>query len=209
MTNKFAKHYNKIFRDKSYKAEAIALGLLMKKGTVLDVGCGTGLHAQELIKLGFVVEGLEPHSVLYEQSKKLMTVYNNRIEDSDIQKTYDNVICMFQVLNYVDDAKLAIKRIHSLLNKNGKLIIDMLTEESQLKQKVWVWDWLYSRYITTERGRHSIWVNYNFPFLGIKDSFKHVTPPHKNIVGLLNDSGFTVDKIIFNGMDNLIICTAQ
>lgn len=209
MTNKFARYYEKIFRDKVYVAEARALGLIMKKGTVLDVGCGTGLHAKELIKLGFDVEGLEPQPVLYEKAKKIMHVYNTTIEDSEIQKTYDNIICMFQTFNYISEPKIAARKMHSLLNKNGKLIIDMLTEESKLKESVWIWDWLYTRKATTERGRHKIWLNYWFPFLNIKEQFTHTTPSHKDIVALLNNSGFTVDKIIYNGMDNLIVCTAQ
>ena len=61
----YAAHYDLLYKDKDYKAEANFISDLIQELTpnppekieILDLACGTGRHAMELRQLGYKVEG--------------------------------------------------------------------------------------------------------------------------------------------------------
>ena len=92
---------------------------------ILDVGSGSGSLAKKLIKLGYQVDCVIPSEFLAEKIKVKLSdssnVYINKFEDLDISHHYDLVLFSesFQYVELND----SIKKIISVLNKNGHLLI--------------------------------------------------------------------------------------
>ena len=114
--NAYARYYDLVNRDKDYAREArYVSGLIgkMRPGAkrVLELGCGTGLHAIELAKLGLAVDGVDAsHDMLELARARLATVSpelahsisfvhgDARTYTSD--ERYDAVISLFHVASY-------------------------------------------------------------------------------------------------------------
>ena len=92
---------------------------------ILDVGSGSGSLAKKLIKLGYQVDCVIPSEFLAEKVKVKLNdssnIYINKFEDLDISHYYDLVLFSesFQYVKLND----SIKKIISVLNKNGHLLI--------------------------------------------------------------------------------------
>ena len=67
MTNKIFKsddYYNLFYENKDYKSEAKyihdkLIKYQLKGNSILELGCGTGKHAQNLSKFGYQILGIE------------------------------------------------------------------------------------------------------------------------------------------------------
>ena len=60
----YARYYDLLYRDKDYAGEAEFVNSLIGKYTtdtksILELGCGTGGHAEYLAKLGYTVHGID------------------------------------------------------------------------------------------------------------------------------------------------------
>ena len=60
----YAAYYNMLYQDKDYKREAKYIASLLGKnditdGSKLELGSGTGKHAEEFAKMGFSVHGVD------------------------------------------------------------------------------------------------------------------------------------------------------
>ena len=92
---------------------------------ILDVGSGSGSLAKKLIKLDYQVDCVIPSEFLAEKVKVKLSdsskIYINKFEDLDISHHYDLVLFSesFQYVELND----SIKKIISVLNKNGHLLI--------------------------------------------------------------------------------------
>jgi len=92
---------------------------------ILDVGSGSGSLAKKLIKLGYQVDCVIPSEFLAEKVKVKLSdsskIYINKFEDLHISHHYDLVLFSesFQYVELND----SIKKIISVLNKNGHLLI--------------------------------------------------------------------------------------
>jgi SAM-dependent methyltransferase len=64
--------------------------------SILDVGCGSGEMASQLLKLGYQVDAVCPPSIMSENAGKKLTgdstLYECKYEDLDIDKKYDLII---------------------------------------------------------------------------------------------------------------------
>ena len=93
--------------------------------TILDVGCGSGKTAFELIKKGYQVECVSPSILLNKYAETLVgdsgKIYNAKFENFKSDKKYDLVMFSesFQYINMDESIPLAL----SYLNENGKILI--------------------------------------------------------------------------------------
>ena len=60
----YAAYYDLLYRDKDYTAEAKFVDGELQRvrpgaRTILEFGCSTGVHAEQLIRLGYSVEGVD------------------------------------------------------------------------------------------------------------------------------------------------------
>ena len=91
------------------------------KSKLLDFGCGSGWFVEYARKF-YDCEGYEPTTQLAEHVKKKLktTIYTST---KDLPKNYFDIITMFDVLEHAENVSLTVKEIHSLLKKNGVLLI--------------------------------------------------------------------------------------
>jgi len=94
-----------------------------KKGTVLDIGCGTGYFLQACKEDGWKIEGMEPDSTARALAEKNtgQTIFQDLFSVKEENK-YD-VITLWHVLEHVHKLNESIQHIHKLLKENGRLII--------------------------------------------------------------------------------------
>jgi len=120
---------------------------IKKKGTILDLGCGTGEFILRFLKDGFTVVGVDLSEKMLEMSEKKL-LKNNFINNYKLVKeniiNYDNInkkneiqqvdyiICNFDTVNYLKNEKEFLKFIEKCtqnLKKDGYLIFDAVTED--------------------------------------------------------------------------------
>lgn len=73
--------------------------------SILDVGCGSGRFAQELLKAGYQVDCVSPGTILTEHARKLVgdkaQIFNCKYEDMQTDKKYD-LILFSESFQYID-----------------------------------------------------------------------------------------------------------
>ncbi|MDP1547091.1 MAG: methyltransferase domain-containing protein [Anaerolineales bacterium] len=132
-----AKYYDEIYEatGKDYHAEAgIAHKLIQrykktKGNTLLDVGCGTGIHVN-LLGIHYQVEGLdlEPRmlAIARKNFPKLRFRQGNMI-DFNISQKFDIVTCLFSAIGHVKTKMFlqkAIKNMSQHLLSGGVLLLE-------------------------------------------------------------------------------------
>lgn len=92
-----------------------------RKGSLLDIGCGTGYFLKECKTAGWKIAGTEP-----DDQTRQAAITNTGIQiDSSIfslSGKYD-IITMWHVLEHIHRLNENIDHIKNLLNKDGKLVI--------------------------------------------------------------------------------------
>ena len=94
-----------------------------QKGTILDIGCGTGYFLQACKENGWKIEGMEPDSTARTLAEKNtgQTIHKDLLSINEEGK-YD-LITLWHVLEHVHKLNESIQHIHKLLKPNGVLII--------------------------------------------------------------------------------------
>ncbi|KQT18363.1 methyltransferase [Chryseobacterium sp. Leaf404] len=118
-----------LFRDFDEMNKIEQKALELSNGKVLDIGAGAGSHSlylQNERKLDVTALDISPNSIEVCQLRGIQkTVTQNMLEFSG--ETYDTILLLmngtgiFQSLNVID---IYLKKLHSLLNKNGQILID-------------------------------------------------------------------------------------
>lgn len=159
----FAKYYDKFYQNKNYKKETEFLkNFINANDKILDVGCGTGIHAVLLTDNGFEVDGLDLNKEMLEIAKtRLKTnLYWQNILEIDISKKYNMIISMFAVFNHLkdtDELMRGLMNLKQLLHDGGKIIIDLHNPQSS-GSKIDTYDnmtrvmkWNYDRSLKIEK----------------------------------------------------------
>ncbi len=111
----------------------IVLSLLPEiSGRILDIGCGGGYMAPDLLRKGFKVYGLD-------RSKKMISLAQDRVrkagfnsnayflvgdtENLPFPSTWFDVIIYMGVMEYLSDNTITLQEMHRVLKPNGIVII--------------------------------------------------------------------------------------
>lgn len=140
--NDFASVYDRLMSDCDYSARAdYLLGLFRRNSSepklMLDLGCGTGSLAIELIKRGVDVIGVDPSAEMLNiaQSKAA----DNKVEllclcqsgeELDLFGTVDSAVCTLDSVNHItdyDELKATFAKVSLFLEPNGLFIFDVNT----------------------------------------------------------------------------------
>lgn len=155
----YAQYYDLLYEDKNYSAEAGFVAALLKRYApsahqLLELGCGTGIHAELLHRSGYGVHGID-------FSEEMLKVAASRAVESvdgqpglsfscaDItryraQREFDAVISLFHVISYqtTDTALLeAFATAAAHLRPGGVFVFDcwygpaVLTERPEVRVK--------------------------------------------------------------------------
>ena len=137
MFSKSAQYYDEIYAsvDKDYAAEAAKTHMLIQKykqskgKSLLDVACGTGVHAGYLSKY-YQVEGLDLDSEMVAVAKKKhpkIRFHQGDMVDFDLGRQFDVVVCLFSSIGYVKTKSRLQKAIRTMarhLLPGGVLVIE-------------------------------------------------------------------------------------
>lgn len=131
----FAKYYDIFYQNKNYQKEVnFLLNFIKKSDCILDVGCGTGNHAELLQKYNRI-DGIDLNKEMITIAKNKLNgnLYIQSILDININQKYDIIISMFAVINHLKDTKeleVALTNLKKHLNKDGSIIIDLHNPKS-------------------------------------------------------------------------------
>ena len=139
----YAHYYDLLYRDKDYNGEANFVHQLIQNHapdteSILELGCGTGIHAGLLAELGYEVYGVDLSTDMLEKAAKRLASLPPKVAsklkfaEGDIRtvrvnQKFDAVISLFHVFSYQttnQDLKAAFATAKAHLNPGGLLIFD-------------------------------------------------------------------------------------
>jgi SAM-dependent methyltransferase len=97
---------------------------------VLDVGCGTGLHAYSLTRMGYGVDGIdiEPGFLRIAADRNPEGVFRpGDMRDFSVDEPYDAVLCLFSAIGYARDEEGLRRTLRSLaraVRPGGVVIVE-------------------------------------------------------------------------------------
>ena len=104
-----------------------------KPSRILDLGCGPGLYAARLSKLGHATVGIDfgPASIEYavKHAPENCSYTLGDIRTTDFGSGFDLVMFIFGEFNVFkqEDAKLILRKAYAALNPGGKLLLEVST----------------------------------------------------------------------------------
>jgi len=137
MRTRSAKYYDEIYaaNGKDYRAEASLTHKIIKQYkkskniTLLDVGCGTGVHLG-FLKKHYQVEGLDIDPFMLKEARKNhpgVHFHRGDMADFEIGKSFDVIISLFSAIGYARTRTRLNKTLKSMarhLNPGGIVVVE-------------------------------------------------------------------------------------
>jgi SAM-dependent methyltransferase len=139
----YARYYDLLYRDKDYAGESEYVAAHIRKQApqakrILELGCGTGTHAEYLARMGYTVHGVDmskamvARAVARKASLPPEVAARLSFDIGDVRtvrtgETYDAVISLFHVMSYQttnDDLQAAFATVKAHLNPGGFFLFD-------------------------------------------------------------------------------------
>lgn len=136
----YAAYYDLLYRDKDYAGEAGYVRSLLTDqrvhtGRLLELGCGTGRHAEQLARRGYSVHGIDSSPAMVDlatQRKPSELARQLTFELGDVRTTrlradFDAVISLFHVASYQStnaDLAAMFATANAHLKPNGVFVFD-------------------------------------------------------------------------------------
>lgn len=155
----YAQYYNLLYTDKNYQKEVEYVKNLFQKyasekvNSILDLGCGTGLHDAEFAIHQYQITGVDFSQEMINkanhlaQEKGLAQSLNficSDIRNLELNKSYDAVTALFHVMSYQTsnkDVNATFETVKKHLHPEGLFIFDfwygpaVLTTKPELRIK--------------------------------------------------------------------------
>ena len=115
---------------------------LNKDSKIADFGCGIGRHTNALLERGYAnIIGLDYSETLLTKAKEKLSKNDNFIigdcRDIDLEKKFDTIICLYDVIgSFIDNNEnnKTIKNIYRHLEDNGYALISVMNYELTVSQ---------------------------------------------------------------------------
>lgn len=126
----FAKAYSIVKKfNMKYKYEKACNGI--RRGKILDIGCGVGDFLAKAKDEGWKIKGIELDLDARNQAeKKLKTIILPPERISELEDNYYDVVTMWHVLEHVSDLKEEISQLERLVKPGGRLVIAVPNHQS-------------------------------------------------------------------------------
>jgi len=133
----YSQYYDLLYQDKAYQAEADYVHQLIiqycpNSASILELGSGTGKHANLLVKLGYHILGLERSAEMVEIANRMnaenVTFKVADITNFQINQSFDVALSLFHVISYLTENQSLIstfKNVNRHLNEGGLFIFDV------------------------------------------------------------------------------------
>lgn len=136
--DEYAAYYDLLYRDKDYVKEADYIYSILKKngcpdGSILELGCGTGKHADLLSGYDYTVLGIDASVEMLNQAQKLannnprLTFRHGDIREINVYGEFDACISLFHVMSYINtenDFLQVLTNVNQSLKNGGIFIFD-------------------------------------------------------------------------------------
>jgi SAM-dependent methyltransferase len=152
--NNYAKFYDLLYLEKDYQKECQYIQQIIinngygTKLKILDIGCGSGKHANILASFGHSLLGIDFSKEMIEIAQKNKK-YNSNFEihnaiDFNLNRKFDVILSLFHVISYQNSNKNLddfVKNVSSHLNKDALFVFDfwygpaVLTQMPSIKIK--------------------------------------------------------------------------
>lgn len=133
----YANYYDVLYPDDKFTEEAAFADGLLRPGpgrglSILDLGCGTGRHAEALARHGHSVVGVDRSAGMLALARKRNRDTGARFVESSIQslemdRTFDAATSFFHVMSYMTDTEnldLAFAAARRHLRPGGRFLFD-------------------------------------------------------------------------------------
>jgi SAM-dependent methyltransferase len=214
--SRLAPYYDNMYSFKDYAKEADLLHSLIQKykkspgNRLLDVGCGTGGHIEQLIDR-YEVTGFDVNDAMLavagEKCKGVRFVQGD-MASMDLGEQFDIVISMFGCIGYLTSEEQLRKTIHAFgeHTKSGgvALIEPFVTQETLVPNSIGINcvdlpDIKIARVHSSSIEGNILSLNFNF-LIATRDGTEHfVDPsptgifPRDTLIDLMKESGFSVE----------------
>ena len=141
--DEYAEYYDVLYNDKDYISEARFIETLLDRYVpgakrILELGCGTGIHAALLAEKGFSIHGVDMSSSMIEKAQERRRTLRSKVSDRlkfsqddmrsfKTESKYNAVISLFHAVNYLDsneDLRGAFNTASAHLRSQGVFIFD-------------------------------------------------------------------------------------
>lgn len=116
-----------LFRDYKDMPKLEQKALKLSKGSVLDMGCGSGSHSIYLQKKGFKVKAIDISKGAIEVSKQRGVLRADVLNILDEPETFDTILLLMNgtgIFQELTQVSKYLSHLKSLLNPNGQILID-------------------------------------------------------------------------------------
>lgn len=135
----YSQYYDLLYSDKDYQSEVGYIDSLIKSNSqgaksLLDMGCGTGKHAELFCEKGYVVHGIDLSEDMLKiaETRRIgkedrLSFSHSNISELNLTKKFDVVVSLFHVMSYQNSNKELAKAIEIAkkhLNDDGLFIFD-------------------------------------------------------------------------------------
>ena len=137
----YANYYDYLYEDKNYQEECDFIEEAFKKYSklkpenILELGCGTGGHAIPLAGRKYRMTGIDASEGMLKKAREKagslgldMDLQLCDIRNFQFGRSFDAIICMFAVFNYLTetcDIDKTLRNVKKHLNKGGLFVIDI------------------------------------------------------------------------------------
>jgi len=102
-----------------------AMRLMPEGGDVLDVGCGRGIFLEILARKGYRSLGTERSEPAARDANKRVKVMVGNVEEIGLPDESFDLVTFWQVLEHLNDPKVAIAETRRILKPGGKMLIQV------------------------------------------------------------------------------------
>jgi len=139
----YAQYYNLLYQDKDYAEEVQYIQSLLRTYApaaqhILELGCGTGMHACLLAEFGYYIHGIDQSEEMLRKAGEKLPQYSSELaervtfQQGDIRaiqldKSFDAVLSLFHVMSYQalnEDLGAVFKTVHAHLKTGGVFLFD-------------------------------------------------------------------------------------